>query len=192
MQTKDKAGLYSAMEKGFITYDKANKHVKVDANINLFATANPTGDKFVGRTIETWKKQIPFDSALLSRFHLVFFIRKPDEKEFVDIAKKIVSNREKNIEVNDALFLMDYVEYSKNIDVKFDDKLKKQIVEFASKLKHDEDQFMVEVGPRIILGMMRLAKASARIEHRRVVEQKDLDRIFNLYKKSLYIKKTKK
>ncbi|MFC2134637.1 AAA family ATPase [Bacteroidota bacterium] len=188
MRPRDRGSLLNAMEKGFITYDKGNKHVKLDARISLLATANPKGDKFVGRTPDTWLKQIPFDPALLSRFHLVFFIRRPGTKEFVDIAKKIVSERGKNLEINDALFIMDYIEFSHMVDVAFDDKLKNQIVDFSAKLKKDEKNFLVEVSPRLILGLMRLAKASARMELRRVVEQKDLNRVFKIYEKSLYIK----
>jgi replicative DNA helicase Mcm len=75
LKTADRAGLFNAMEKGFITYDKADSHLKIDARIKVFATANPEGERFVGRTIDVIKKQIPFDPALLSRFHLIFLIR---------------------------------------------------------------------------------------------------------------------
>ncbi|MBC8494950.1 hypothetical protein H8D36_02240 [archaeon] len=188
MRLRDRGSLLNAMEKGFVTYDKGNKHIKLDARISLLATANPKGDKFVGRTPDTWLKQIPFDPALLSRFHLVFFLRRPGTKEFINIAKKIVSERTKNLDVNDALFIRDYIVFSQMIDVGFDEKLKRQIVEFATKLKKDEKKFLVEVSPRLVLGIMRLAKASARMELRRIVEQKDLKKVFTLYEKSLYIK----
>ncbi|MFH1770489.1 MAG: ATP-binding protein [archaeon] len=189
MRTRDRGSLLNAMEKGFITYNKGNNHVKLDANIRLLATANPKGDKFVGRTTETWLKQIPFDPALLSRFHLVFFVRRPNTQQFINIANKIVGQREKNIEINDALFIRDYIEFSHMIEVTFDEKLKKKVVEFATKLKKDEHKFLIEVSPRLILGLMRLAKASARIELRTKVEEKDLQKVFKLYEKSLYVKK---
>ncbi|NQU98049.1 hypothetical protein HQ533_01155 [Candidatus Woesearchaeota archaeon] len=188
MRGRERGSLLNAMEKGFVTYDKGTKHVKLDARISLLATANPKGDKFVGRTPETWLKQIPFDPALMSRFHLVFFVRRPSTEQFINIAEKIVSETEKNLEINDALFLRDYVEFSHMMDVGFDEKLKKQIVDFSAKLKKDEKNFLVEVSPRLILGIMRLAKASARIELRNLVEQKDLDKVFKLYEKSLYVK----
>jgi DNA replicative helicase MCM subunit Mcm2 (Cdc46/Mcm family) len=188
MKLRDRGSLLNAMEKGFITYDKGNKHKKFDARINLLATANPKGDRFVGKTPSTWLKQIPFDPALLSRFHIVFFIRRPGHKEFINIAKKIVSERNKNLEINDSLFIRDYIEFSQLIDVAFNEKLKKQIVDFAAKLKKDEKKFLVEISPRIIVGIMRFAKASARLELRNLVEQKDLDRVFNLLEKSLYKK----
>ncbi len=192
MKTRDRGSLLNAMEKGFVTYDKANNHLRFDARISVLATANPKGDKFVGRKPDIWLKQIPFDPALLTRFHLVFFIRKPNQQEFIDIAKKIVSDRQKNLEINDELFIKDYIEYAHMIDVKFDEKLKKDIIEFASKLKIDEDEFLVDIGPRIILGIMRLAKASARIELRNVVDKTDLETVFEIIKTSLYVKDHKK
>ncbi|MFH1589129.1 MAG: ATP-binding protein [archaeon] len=188
MRERERGALLNAMEKGFITYDKGNKHVKLDARINMLATANPKGDKFVGRTKETWLKQIPFDPALLSRFHLVFFIRKPDTKQFIDIAKKIVTQREQNLELNDSLFIRDYIEFSQMIDIKFDEKLKSKIVDFSAKIKKDEAKFLVDISPRQILGIMRLTKASARMELRNQVTEKDLQRVFNLFEKSLYVK----
>ncbi len=85
MKKTDYAALYSAMEKGIITYDKANKHFQLDAHVRVIATSNPKGDRFVGNIIDILKKQIPFDSALLTRFHLVFLIRKPGLERFARI-----------------------------------------------------------------------------------------------------------
>jgi|FLOH01.1.fsa_nt_gi DNA replicative helicase MCM subunit Mcm2 (Cdc46/Mcm family) len=188
MKARDRGSLLNAMEKGFVTYDKGNKHVRFDARISLLATANPKGDRFVGKQPETWLKQIPFDPALLTRFHLVFFIRKPNKQEFIDIAKKIVNQRERNLSINDQLFIRDYIEFSQIVDVAFNEKLKTQIVDFAAKLKQDERKFLVEISPRTILGIIRLAKASARVELRSKVEQKDLDKVFKLLEQSMYVK----
>ncbi|MFW6383225.1 MAG: ATP-binding protein, partial [Nanoarchaeota archaeon] len=78
MEQKERGSLYNAMEKGFVTYDKGGKHYKFDARVRVLATANPKGDKFTAKDVEGLKKQLPFDPALLSRFHLVFLIRKPN------------------------------------------------------------------------------------------------------------------
>ncbi len=189
MKTKDRGSLLNAMEKGFVTYDKGSKHVKFDARVSILATANPTGDQFVGRTIDTFKKQIPFDPALLTRFHLVFFIRRPGTEEFMHITQKIVSENQKKMELNDALFIRDYVEFSHLIDVKFDDKMKKQLVDFVAKLKQDENKFIVDVSPRVVIGLMRFAKASARLELRNSVIQEDLDKVFKIFENALYVRK---
>jgi len=188
MKSRDRGSLLNAMEKGFVTYDKGSKHVKFDARISLLATANPKGDKFVGRTPDTWLQQIPFDTALLTRFHLVFFIRKPTDVEFINIAKKIASDRKKNLDLNDSLFIRDFIEYSLMLDVAFDEKLKSRVVDFAAKLKKDEEDFLVDISPRIVLGVIRFAKAYARINHRNKIEESDLKKVFKIFENSLYVK----
>jgi len=97
MKKDDMASLYNAMEKGFITYDKGGKHHKFSARISVLATANPKKDKFQGRDIAELKKQIPFDSALLSRFHMVFLVMNPDVDEFRRIARSIIKDEKKEI-----------------------------------------------------------------------------------------------
>ncbi|MBU0665859.1 MAG: ATP-binding protein [Nanoarchaeota archaeon] len=189
MKQKDRGALLNAMEKGFITYNKGNKSLSLDARVSVLATANPTGDRFVGKIIDTFKKQIPFDSALLTRFHIIFFIRRPNEKEFANITQKIVSGKEMRVEINDSLFIRDYIEFSHLITVKFDEKLKTTIVDFVARLKKDEDKFLVEINPRTIIGIMRFAKAAARLELRNKVEEKDLKKVFDILEKSLYIKR---
>lgn len=189
MKPRDRGSLLNAMEKGFVSYDKGNKHLKLDARVSVLATANPKGDRFVGRTKDTWLKQIPFDPALISRFHIVFFIRKFGTEQFKNIAKQIVNQEHLNMEINDYLFIRDYIEFSRLVEVSFNDNLKKQIVDFAAKLKKDEPEFLVEVTPRLILGIVRFTKASARMELRKTVIQSDLDKIFKLFENALYIKK---
>ena len=81
------------------------------------------------------------------------------------------------------------MEFSQIIEVDIVDKLKKKIVDFATELKKDEEDFLVEVSPRIIIGILRLTKASARLELRNKVEEKDLERVFKLVKNSLYVRK---
>ena len=45
MKEENRAGLYNAMEKGFVTYDKGGNHYKFDAKVRILATANPKGDR---------------------------------------------------------------------------------------------------------------------------------------------------
>ncbi|NOR85690.1 hypothetical protein GQ473_06245, partial [archaeon] len=65
MKKEDRAGLYNAMEKGFVTYDKGGHHYKFPANCSLLSSANPKKDKIIGHDIFGIKKQMPFDIALM-------------------------------------------------------------------------------------------------------------------------------
>lgn len=189
MRNQDLAGLLNAMEKGFITYDKGNHHLTVDARVKVFASANPAGDKFVGRSMEVLRQQMPFDDALVSRFHLIFLMRKPDAKEFLKISEKIVRGaRDNDIYEGDAEFVKEYVRYALEKEVYFDKKLADDVQAFVAALKRDEDRFLMEVSPRMVVGLINLAKASARIRLAEKVERADLDQAIKVLHSALYIR----
>ena len=189
MKKTDYAALYSAMEKGFITYDKANKHFQLDAKVRVIATSNPKGDRFVGNIISILKQQIPFDSALLTRFHLVFLIRKPGLERFARITKKIVQNDKMKVNIKDMEFIKDYVDFAEQVDVEFPKEFEKQVVNFSTELKKDEKKYLVEISPRMVIGLMRLAKASARMELRKTVVKEDIDKAEEIIRFGLQIKR---
>jgi replicative DNA helicase Mcm len=189
MKSVDRAGLLNAMEKGFITYDKANNHVQLDARIKVFASANPDGDRFVGNTIDLLKKQIPFEQALLSRFHLMFLIRRPSTQEFLKITENIIKGEKKELDKNDANFIKQYVEFCLERDVEFDKNLSPMIQGFVEDIRKDEDKFLVEISPRMVFGIMNMAKASARMRLKDKVDKEDLIKTLKIFNSALYIKR---
>lgn len=186
MKGEDMASLYSAMEKGFITYDKGGHHIKQDALVRVLATANPIGDKFKGDDVEKLKDQVPFDSALLTRFHLVFLVRKPNLNAFVDITRKILASK-RDIEINDddLSLLQEYVSEAEKIKVKLSSKFQKNITKFIAEIKKNEDNYLIDISPRIVVGFMRLAKASARMNFRNEVNEQDVEYVKEIMIKSL-------
>ena len=185
MKKDDMASLYNAMEKGFITYDKGGKHHKFSARISVLATANPKKDKFQGRDIAELKKQIPFDSALLSRFHMVFLVMNPDVDEFRRIARSIIKDEKKEINKDDVLFIREYIRQSEGINVVVPSSMEHQIVDFVADIKKNEHRYLVEISPRIVTGFVRMAKAAARAEMRGIVEQKDVNFVKDIIRESL-------
>lgn len=186
LKKEDRATLYSAMEKGFITFDKGGSHLKVSAKVRILATANPKGDHFIGNSLELLKQQIPFDSALLSRFHLIFIIRKPSKVELLSITKKIIQEKEYIEKAEDLDFIKKYVDYAHNIDVEFDKELEDIVVKFIDNLNEDEDNLLIEIGPRTVVGILRLAQAKARISLNTKTTKEDVVEILKLLKNSLY------
>jgi DNA replicative helicase MCM subunit Mcm2 (Cdc46/Mcm family) len=189
LKTADRAGLFNAMEKGFITYDKSDSHLKIDARVKVFATANPEGERFVGRTMDVIKKQIPFDPALLSRFHLIFLIRKPGTQEFMQITQNIIQGQKTSISENDRKFVKEYVAYALTRDVELDKSLSPLIQGFVEDVKNDEPQFIMEISPRIVIGIMNMAKAAARMKLKDKVEKDDIIKVLKIFNSALYIKK---
>ncbi len=188
MKREDYAYLYSAMEKGFITYSKATKHEVFDTKVRILATANPKGDKFVGKMVSTLKKQLPFDQALLSRFHLVFLIRKPDIEGFIHITKKIVDGHKIQVNKKDLKFIQEYVNYAESIDVEFPKDYREEVVDFIEALKRREKEFLIEMSPRIVIGLVRLCKAHARMNLRTKVNTQDLGVVKDLIKNTLVLR----
>ena len=185
MKDENRAGLYNAMEKGFVTYSKGGTHARFDARVNVIATANPRGDKFIGDDLKGLKKQLPFDSALMTRFHLMFVVRKPDLQQFSEISRKIVRNEKKTVAQADIDFVRRYVDYAGRIKVSFPKELEDEVVAFAEKLKTNEKHYITEISPRIVVGLINLAKAAARLELRDRVTPQDLERVEQLVEKSL-------
>ena len=56
-------------------------------------------------------------------------------------------------------------------------------------LKKYEDQFLIEVTPRIVIGFIRLCKASARMNMRTKVNSSDIDDVKKIISDSLFIRK---
>jgi replicative DNA helicase Mcm len=187
MKDENRAGLYNAMEKGFVTYSKGGTHLRFDARVCVIATANPRGDKFIGDDLKGFRKQLPFDSALLSRFHLLFIVRKHDLKQFAEISRRLVRGDNKKVAEEDLAFLKQYVSHASKIQVRFPKELEDEVVAFAERLKMNEKRYLTEVSPRIVVGLMNLAKASARMELRNTVTKTDLDRVMQLVEKSLTV-----
>ncbi len=187
MKKEDYASMYNAMEKGFVTYDKAGKHYKFDAMVKILATANPKGDRFENYTIEQIKKQLPFDSALLSRFHLIFFVKQVSLDGFSKIAEKIINQDKAEINEDDIEFFKKYIKYTSDLEIKLPDNLAVKIKDFVTELKARENQLPFEITPRLVIGLMRMAKASARIEARAKIEAKDLERVFEVVNSALKI-----
>lgn len=188
MKEENRAGLYNAMEKGFVTYDKGGNHYKFDAKVRILATANPRGDKFEGTTVSQLKKELPFDSALLTRFHLTFIVKKPDAEKFRKISEKIVSHDKTELSKGDTDFIKSYIEFVRKKDVKDLSKdIQKIVVEFVEEIKKNEKKYLVEISPRLIIGFMRLCKALALIENRDEVDESDIERVKVIVEQSLKI-----
>lgn len=183
MKKDDRAALYNAMEKGFVTYDKGGRHEKISADVRVLATANPKGDRFEGEEVEQLKKQLPFEAALLSRFHLVFLIKKPGKKEFLDITKKIV--QQDKTTTPDTSYAKQYINHAQQLEVTFPTNLEAQVTKAVEQIKEQEENLLIEVSPRLVKGIIGFAKASARAQLRTTANRHDVQRATDLLAASL-------
>jgi DNA replicative helicase MCM subunit Mcm2 (Cdc46/Mcm family) len=197
-----RSAILTAMDKGQITYAKQGKHAKLDTRINVLATAAPRADKFIGDDLRGLKKQIPFDSKLLSKFHLTFVIRTPGPDGFAETmgAEKTAKGKPDagkpssrtpqktsapTLRQEDIDFLHDYITEARTIDVKFPSALNEDVIGFLKMLKTSEQKRLIELSPKLSEGLVTLAKASARMELRNIVSDIDLLRVKNIVMQSL-------
>lgn len=185
MKKDDRAGIYNAMEKGFITYDKGGHHYKFDARCSVLASANPKKDKFKGKTKKDIGKQIPFDSALLSRFHLIYLIKEADTGQFMEIADGVLAGKKHHVNQDDLKFLKKYIRQSKSIDIEFSMDYNDMIKKFIEEIKEREDTMLIDITPRFVIGLKRLIESSARLELRKKVEKEDVWRAMEAFTLSM-------
>ncbi|MBU2561855.1 MAG: ATP-binding protein [Nanoarchaeota archaeon] len=188
MKEESRASLYNAMEKGFVSYDKGGHSYKFDARVSVLATANPKGDKFTGTTVSELKKQLPFDAALLTRFHLTFMVKKHDIEEFKKITKALLQKSKQELSSKEQAFLKSYINHAHSLgEIKLPKKFEQEIIDFISDIKENEKKYLVEISPRMVVGFTRLAKASARAELRDEVAEKDVALVKQIVKESLKV-----
>ncbi len=183
----DLGALYNAMEKGFVSYDKANTHKTLSADVRVMATANPKSKKFLGKSPKFIRNQIPFDSALLSRFHIIAVVLRPDADKFAAIASSVIRESKQFLTEKDKEFIKDFIEFSKGISVDFPKSLDAYVKEFAKEIRENEDKMVVEASPRHIVGIVRLAKAFARMRLSKEASSEDIKEAIRLFKKVMYI-----
>jgi replicative DNA helicase Mcm len=186
MKKEDRAALYNAMEKGFVSLDKGGAHEVFPAEVKLLATANPIGDKFRGTNIDYIRRHLPFDAALLSRFHLVFVIKRPSKKEFLEITKKIIADGNKHQE-QDLEFFKQYIAHALTLKVEFPKKYEQMILDFVEDIREKEKKFIIEISPRTIIGVVNMAKARARMSLRKEVSQDDVREVLDIMKYTLEV-----
>jgi DNA replicative helicase MCM subunit Mcm2 (Cdc46/Mcm family) len=124
----------------------------------------------------------------MTRFHLVFFIRRPDIKRFKQITESIISGMKKELGKEDIKFIKDYIEYTgKTGSLDFPKSLQPNIIEFIAELKKNENKYLIEISPRMTIGFMRLCKGLAKLEGRGLVNGKDVERVKGIVLESLKI-----
>jgi DNA replicative helicase MCM subunit Mcm2 (Cdc46/Mcm family) len=72
-----------------------------------------------------------------------------------------LANKKETKNDNDISFLNEYIKEAENIKVKLSAKHQRSITKFIAELKKSEEDYLVEISPRTVIGFMRLAKACA-------------------------------
>ncbi len=165
----DQEALAGAMEEGVVSYVRGGESIKIDAHAHVLAAA-------------TTKAKL---SSLLPKFHLIFFSKPVAPTSFGDMVDKILTESSEATNPADALFIRDYVSYALRINPKLPRHVTPIIKKFATSLKEKESKLPYKITPRVVSGIVELAKASARMDLRGKVENTDLARVFEVVEASV-------
>ncbi len=165
------------------TYKKI-KEFYLKNDVSMIASAsfkNELYDKipknFVG------KLKMPSNFAYM--FDMIFLIKSIDKKRFEELAESIASAKKVEINKKDVRFIRKYLDNLSKKDVSVSKDLTKKVKDFSVYLKKNEEKFAKPVDEKMVRTLMKLIRASAWLEKREKVEEKDLDRVFDIFRKSL-------
>jgi len=181
LKKDDELVLYRTLETGYVAYNTKSGRRRYDSMISILAECNPRYGHFEKFEPEVIKKQLLLDPYLIARFHAAFFVKKVELERFADIAEKVISENRVIAKSDDLDFVKNFARHAHNVKVELPAHLADKIKEFAISLKERESNLPYKLTSQTIVGIIRMAKASARMEMRNQIESKDLERVFNIF-----------
>ncbi len=179
LRKDDEVILYRTLETGYVSYNTKLGRKRHPVAGSILADVTP-------REPAEEKNILPLDPHLVSKFHIAFLVKQASLQSFSEIAEKLILEHKITIRKNDMDFIKKYARFAKNRLVEIPPDLAERIKEFAVRLKTErEPQLPYKISPQLVVGIVRLAKASARMELRNLVNAADLDRVFRIYEKAM-------
>lgn len=187
LNKEDADCMTEALEQQTISVNKANISAKLQTKCSFLAGANPKFSKF--RDDITIDNQINFNSALLSRFDLIFLLKdKADDTKDKELIDHILDgydsdNKQQSEKQYDKEFIKKYIYYCKtNFNPKLTDNAKKLISEYYVKMrKYSGDNNIINFTPRQIKGVIRFAAAYAKFHQKTQIINKHIKYAFDLF-----------
>lgn len=194
--------LHNPMERQRVDAALADQDVKLPAHTAILAAGNPKYGRF--DPYEPMSEQINLDSAMLSRFDLIFLLKdNQDANHDVEVAKTITENflgllekeatgstdREGATRDIAPRVIRAYISRARDIvpvpeSEEIEEKAEKAYVNLRQDGESDE-QSAVPVTARTQEGILRLATSSARARLSETIETEDIDRAIRLVNQSL-------
>ncbi len=178
LKKTDRLALQSLIEKGTYIFNRSNARYKKESKTKILAHSYPLNGKFVGKSLEIIKKQIPLDKNFLSKFQIVSVIRKKEKKEFLNF----------KINKKDYLLIKEYLDYIKEIKVDVPKEIEEKVYLYAQKIKLKQN-FIVTPNENTAVGLVRLAKANTRLKLKTDLTEEDLQTAYELIVKVMEYKK---
>jgi replicative DNA helicase Mcm len=181
--------LHDPMERGLVLSSKMGSvNQSLPARTGILATMNPIYGRFDDHM--SFLEQIKLDSALVSRFDLIFALKDtPNEKNDWALAKHMYRSLKNNIQNKDNKittdFLRKYVFHAKQlkplISEKIDDLISERYVQYRKQIETK----IQNITPRHKEAIRRLSEASAKSRFSTEVTMVDVERAWRVFEGSL-------
>ncbi len=178
LKKSDRLALQSLIEKGTYMFTRSNARYKKESNTRILAHSYPLNGKFVGKSLDIIKKQIPLDKNFLSKFQIVSVIRKKEKKEFLNF----------KINKKDYALIKEYLDYVREIKVDVPKELEEKVYLYAQKIKLKQN-LIINPNENTAVGLIRLAKANCRLKLKTDLTEEDLQTAYSLMTKVMEYKK---
>jgi replicative DNA helicase Mcm len=181
IQKSEITATYEALENGRISVNTGKCKGDYPSKFIMIAAANPKGGRFSANP-ESIKQQIEtvIPAPLLSRFHLIFLLRRESREKTEQAITTILTRKDKiNPDINFLRNYFNYVKYCvKKVDYNFTDKdpLIKDMSHFVlDVLERSENGLLCySITKRLAEAMKRISISSARLRLSNKVEEVDV------------------
>ncbi|EGW32845.1 DNA helicase and DNA replication licensing factor [Spathaspora passalidarum NRRL Y-27907] len=200
MDENDRTAIHEVMEQQTISISKAGITTTLNARTSILAAANPLYGKY-NRKISP-HENINLPAALLSRFDIMFLIldqpsRENDERLASHVAYVHMHNKQPEMDFSpvDSATIRQYISRARSfrpvVPQEVADYVVQQYINMRKESHRNEGSIkkFSHITPRTLLGILRLAQASARLRFDNVVTMEDVDeslRLIQVSKSSLY------
>ncbi|RNA27725.1 DNA replication licensing factor mcm7 [Brachionus plicatilis] len=195
MLEQDRTAIHEVMEQQTISIAKAGIMTSLNARVSILAAANPAYGKYNPK--KTIEQNVQLPAALLSRFDLLWLIQdRPDRDSDLRLAQHITYVHQHNIQPPTSFTPLDmrlmrrYIALCKTkqplVPQDLTDHIVSVYVEMRKEARVSSDSTFTSA--RILLGVLRLSTALARLRLSSVVERDDVNeaiRLMEMSKESL-------
>ncbi|MFT4309364.1 MAG: hypothetical protein ACMXYL_02675 [Candidatus Woesearchaeota archaeon] len=178
LKETDHTALRICMEEG-VFYEEQDRKRQRKAYAKVLASSNAHSGRFVGKSIDILRKQVPVNERMLMAFHFAVLIRGGDEKRASSF----------KIHKPDYDFVKGYCNYASSHNIEVSSEAEERIYGASEKLKLLESSFIRSYDNQMVVGMIRLAKANARMRLRKEVTPADIDYALMLLEKVLVVRR---
>lgn len=191
MSESARSVLHEVMEQQTLSIAKAGIICQLNARTSILAAANPCESQW--NKNKTIIENIKLPHTLLSRFDLIFLMLDPQIEQYDRrLAYHLVSLYYKNEnyehdEQMDTTLLQDYITYGRETFLPIlNEESRQKLIQYYVKMRSvGSGRGQVSAYPRQLESLIRLSEAHAKMRYSNIVEIKDVDEAWRLYREAL-------